>query len=36
VSHIIPEEGFRGVYAKLEWGIGTSEARSVLPIWLLC
>jgi hypothetical protein len=36
VSYKIPEEVFRGNYSKLEWRIGTSEARSVLPIWFLC
>jgi hypothetical protein len=36
VSYKILEEVFRGVYTKLERRIGTSEARSVLPIWFLC
>jgi hypothetical protein len=35
VSYKIPEEVFRGVYTKLERRIGTSKARSVLPIWFL-
>jgi hypothetical protein len=35
VSYKIPEEVFKGKFAKWKRRIGTSEARSVLPIWFL-
>jgi hypothetical protein len=36
VSHKIFGEDLRSKISNWEWRIGTSEAKSVLPIWLLC